>query len=149
MAKLSIKDLDLKGKRAFVRVDFNVPIKDGRIGDDTRIRATLPTITYALEHGATVVLASEGYPTTPRTGDVIEGFEEASRRRGVTVFCSGVDQDSSGRLRTAGGRVLAVTGLGETITAARDRAYDAVSALSWPGMHHRRDIAANAAKDEA
>jgi phosphoglycerate kinase len=56
--KLSIKDLDLKGKRAFVRVDFNVPIKDGHIGDDTRIRATLPTITYALEHGATVVLAS-------------------------------------------------------------------------------------------
>src|SRR3989442_5562794 len=58
MAKLSIKDLDLKGKRAFVRVDFNVPIKDGRIGDDTRIRASLPTITYALEHGAMVVLAS-------------------------------------------------------------------------------------------
>jgi len=58
MAKLSIKDLDLTGKRAFVRVDFNVPIKDGHIGDDTRIRASLPTITYALEHGATVVLAS-------------------------------------------------------------------------------------------
>ena len=55
---LSIKDLDLKGKRAFVRVDFNVPIKDGRIGDDTRIRASLPTIAYALERGATVVLAS-------------------------------------------------------------------------------------------
>jgi phosphoglycerate kinase len=58
MAKLSIKDLDLQGKRAFVRVDFNVPIEDGRIGDDTRIRASLPTISYALEHGATVVLAS-------------------------------------------------------------------------------------------
>src|SRR5438445_7520656 len=58
MAKLSIKDLDLTGKRAFVRVDFNVPIKEGQIGDDTRIRASLPTITYALEHGATVVLAS-------------------------------------------------------------------------------------------
>ncbi len=56
--KLSIRDLDLKGKRVFIRVDFNVPLKEGRIGDDTRIRASLPTITHAMEHGATVVLAS-------------------------------------------------------------------------------------------
>jgi phosphoglycerate kinase len=54
----SITDLDLAGKRAFIRVDFNVPIKNGAIGDDTRIRASLPTIRYALEHGATVILAS-------------------------------------------------------------------------------------------
>ncbi len=56
--KLSIRDLDLKGQRVFVRVDFNVPLKNGVIGDDTRIRSSLPTIQYALEHGATVVLAS-------------------------------------------------------------------------------------------
>ncbi len=54
----SITDLALAGRRVFIRVDFNVPIRNGVIGDDTRIRASLPTITYALEQGATVILAS-------------------------------------------------------------------------------------------
>src|SRR5579864_950929 len=58
MAKLSIRDLELSGKRVFVRVDFNVPLEKGQVTDDTRIRETLPTLKLARERGARLVLAS-------------------------------------------------------------------------------------------
>src|ERR1700734_2086224 len=58
MTKLSIRDLDMKGKRVFIRVDFNVPLKDAKVTDDTRIRETLPTLLLAADRGARLVLAS-------------------------------------------------------------------------------------------
>ncbi len=97
----------------------------------------------AFDDGAavTVVLATEGYPLHPRTGDVIEGLDAADAVPGVTVFRAGVDRDAAGRWITASGRVLNITGLGHNLAAARTTAYDAVSRISWPGMQHRSDIA--------
>jgi phosphoglycerate kinase len=67
----SLHDLDVAGKRAFVRADFNVPLEHGRVGDATRIDATLPTLRWLLDHGATLVLASHlGRPKGKRAADL-------------------------------------------------------------------------------
>jgi phosphoribosylamine--glycine ligase len=95
----------------------------------------------------TVVCASEGYPRDLRLGDPIEGLAEAQAVEGVSVFCAGVASGPDGSLVTAGGRVLAVTGQGPDLVAARDRAYKAVRHVRWPGMHHRNDIASAAVAD--
>ncbi|HVF75893.1 MAG TPA: phosphoribosylamine--glycine ligase [Acidimicrobiales bacterium] len=102
----------------------------------------LPPPTFTDAAAVTVVLAAEGYPVDVRTGDVIEGVDDAEALDGVTVFEAGVVRDDTGRLRTAGGRVLAVTALAATLAEARERAYEAVQQISWPGMHYRKDIAA-------
>jgi len=91
----------------------------------------------------TVVCASEGYPTSPRTGDVIRGIDEARSIDGVEVFCAGVADAGDGLLATGGGRVLNVTGRGATVAEARTKAYEAVAHITWPGRYVRDDIAAS------
>ena len=91
----------------------------------------------------TVVLASAGYPGKYETGKPISGLAEAAKVEGVQIFHAGTKRES-GEIRTAGGRVLAVTALGSTIEDARDRVYDAVSRIQFEKCHYRRDIALNA-----
>ena len=91
----------------------------------------------------TVVLASEGYPLSPRMGDPIQGLDEARAIDGVTVFCAGVKSNSQGELLTNGGRVLNICGRAATVEAARELAYQAVDLIFWPGMQHRADIGAS------
>ena len=88
-----------------------------------------------------VVLAADGYPASPRAGDVVTGVEDAEALDGVVVFRAGV-ADDGGRLVTAGGRVLNVCALGSTVADARARAYEAASRISFAGVHYRKDIAA-------
>lgn len=89
-----------------------------------------------------VVAASPGYPVAPRTGDPISGLTEAGSLEGVHLFHAGTVRDPSGTVRTAGGRVLAVTALGAGLAEARQHAYGALDLISFEGMQARRDIAA-------
>jgi phosphoribosylamine---glycine ligase len=96
-----------------------------------------------------VVLASAGYPDSPRTGDVIAGLDGPTGVDGVTVFHAGTAAAAGtgaapGAVQTAGGRVLGVTALGGSLDDARRRAYRRASAISWPGMQMRTDIAREA-----
>ena len=101
----------------------------------------LPEIGFTDDACVTVVLASEGYPASPRTGDVIDGLDAAAAVDGAVVFHAGTRRQG-GDVVTAGGRVLAVSGFGPTVAAARACAYDAADRISWAGRQRRSDIAA-------
>jgi phosphoribosylamine--glycine ligase len=91
-----------------------------------------------------VVLTADGYPGSVRAGDEILGLEEASEVEGVMLSYAGVaaaTHAGGDSLVTAGGRVLGVTGIGDSLARARDRAYAACSSIHWDGMHRRGDIA--------
>ena len=89
---------------------------------------------------ACVVLAAPGYPGTPEKGATIEGLDAAADVEDCIVFHAGTTSGPQGEVLTAGGRVLGVTSLGENIGAAVERAYEATTRISFPGMQFRRDI---------
>jgi phosphoribosylamine--glycine ligase len=101
-------------------------------------------VAFSNDACVTVVLASEGYPASARTGDVIIGLDVASAVNEVTVFHAGTARGEDGRLTTAGGRVLDVTATGPELGVARTRAYEAAGLISWDGLQFRRDIATSA-----
>jgi len=88
----------------------------------------------------TVVIASGGYPGKYETGKTILGLDDAAKLEGVQIFHAGTKR-ADGEVKSAGGRVLAVTALGSTLEAARARAYEAVSRIHFENAHYRRDIA--------
>jgi phosphoribosylamine--glycine ligase len=134
-------------------IEYNV-----RFGDPecetimARITGDLAALLYAVATGAdfaappllsetamTVIIAATGYPGIPRKGGTIKGIDAAEAAEGVTVFHAGTAHDGD-RLVASGGRVLAITALGSSLSEARDRAYQAVAAIDFPDGFHRRDI---------
>jgi phosphoribosylamine--glycine ligase len=99
------------------------------------------------EAALTVVMAARGYPGTPEKGTVIRGIDRARALDGVEVFHAGT-AEKDGEIVANGGRVLAVTGTGATVTEAQARAYAAVDLIDWPGGFCRRDIGWQAVKRE-
>jgi phosphoribosylamine--glycine ligase len=102
------------------------------------------TLQWNDDSAVTIVLAAEGYPATPKSGGVISGFTSIEN---VRTFHSGTSQTDAGLVAT-GGRVLTITGIGEDLTEARNRAYRAISQISLTGSFYRTDIAFNASVAE-
>ena len=108
---------------------------DGRLPD-------VGPLTWSDGAAVAVVVAADGYPAGPRTGDAVHGLADVDRLDDVEVLHAGTRTDSEGRVLTSGGRVLAVTAVGKDVADARAKAYDGVALLRIDGSHHRTDIAA-------
>ncbi|MBL8022654.1 MAG: phosphoribosylamine--glycine ligase [Elusimicrobia bacterium] len=111
--------------------------------------ARLKDATLRLRKGTavTVVMASGGYPGDYEKGKAIEGLDVVAKNKNVIVFHSGTERMGSEPYKTAGGRVLAVTGLGDTLAIARENAYAAVQKITFEGAHYRKDIAVKGLQD--
>lgn len=121
-----------------------LPLLDEDLGEllAAAARGELPrrAVRVHNRYAVCVVVASGGYPGPYRRGVPIDGLARAAEVPGVVVFEAGTAQDETGRILTAGGRVLGVTGCGHSLSEARERAYRACARISFEGMHYRRDI---------
>ena len=136
------------------------PQEDGENAGDPETQAVLPRLKTDLvplmlsccegklggmsleiepKHAISVVAASGGYPGSYEKGKEITGLASIEGHEDLTVFHAGTAEES-GKVVTSGGRVLALTALGDSIGAARDRAYEALSGVSFEGMYFRKDI---------
>ena len=104
---------------------------------------------FSTQAAVTVVLAAEGYPTSPRYGEIINGLGDDGQLRdsvdGVTVFHAGTRRNEQGDFVTAGGRVLTITAVADSVASAREMAYRAAATVTFPGRVMRTDIARNVA----
>ncbi|MFR9724485.1 phosphoribosylamine--glycine ligase [Streptomyces sp. MS19] len=126
---------------------LRTPLAGVLLAAATGTLADLPPLRWSDGAAVTVVVAAEGYPDAPRAGDPIEGLDAVAAEDAphAYVLHAGTRLDDTGRVVSAGGRVLSVTATGADLAQARDRAYRAVGRVSLAGSHHRTDIAARAA----
>lgn len=107
---------------------------------------TAEELRWTPQSAVAVVVASANYPDTPRTGDRIRGLRKAEKIEGVHVLHAGTGVNADGHVASAGGRVLAVVGLGNDLGQARERAYEGVELIRLEGSQHRTDIALKASQ---
>ena len=110
--------------------------------------ADFPDLRWSSDAAVVVVVASAGYPASPRSGDPITGLDAAGEVPGVVVLHAGTKRDEQGTLVSAGGRVLDVVAVGSDLEKARSAAYEAVDLIELDGSHHRTDIALKAERGE-
>ena len=119
---------------------LQTPLAQLLLAAATEKLAAHPPLQWSKKEAVTIVLASEGYPENPRVGRAVTGINE---HNDVIIFHAGTVVEAD-QLHSAGGRVLAVTGLGDDLTSARENGYRALSQISLLGSHYRKDIALTA-----
>jgi|CXWL01.1.fsa_nt_gi phosphoribosylamine--glycine ligase len=129
---------DPETQAILVRLETDlIDICEAMLGGESQ---AFPTIKWKPGSSACVVLASQGYPVKPKTGDMISGLDEAACVPGISIFHAGTSMLVPGEYFTAGGRVFGVTATGDDLASALTTAYEAVGKISFDRIQFRRDI---------